>query len=261
MRARRAAGALAGFILGAVLAAGLYRLHVARIDQGLIDATEAGDIGSMRRSLAAGADPNVWVPGRETKPTPATFFHNALHGELRIPRPPRTTLLTIAVMDAHLDEAALLLKSGARVDTPDEYGFTALTSAITGGRLAVVELLLRHGANPNAPNQLHMPPLIWAIMLRQTPCALALLKFGANANAMDGDGIPALYLAVLEREERLTSELLARGADPNTQYRGWPVLRLALSERDSRLVWMLALSGAAPARRAVRNSSGHSPAG
>jgi hypothetical protein len=235
------------FIVGcALVVAGVnfMRWRHARIDLGLIRATEVGNVVSMRRLILAGADVDQPVKDKFTKPTPATYFKNALRGALSRPRKPKTTPLMLAVATNRVDAVRLLLDHGALVDARDEYGFTALTMAISKRNPELVRMLLEHGANPNAPDDLNMPPLLWALMLRQTECACALLEHGADPNASDSDGTPALYLAVLEEDPRASQVLLMHGAEPNASFGGCTSLQLAVVQHDDSIAQALVQRGA-----------------
>ena len=46
-------------------------------------------------------------------------------------------------------------KDGARVDTTNEYGYTALMLAAAGGHVAAIATLVRHGARVETANELY----------------------------------------------------------------------------------------------------------
>lgn len=218
--------------------------YEAHLDRKLVYAIEIGDLATLRKLVAVGAHVNLQVKDRFSKPTPATYFKNALRGALRDPRKPKATPLMLAVTAGRLEIARLLLDHGATVDARDEYGFTPLTMAISTRHAAVVSLLLARGANPNAPNDLGMPPLLWALMLRQSGSACELLEHGANPNAYDSDHRSALYLAVLEEDAPAVQALLAHGADPNTSFQGYSALELAQAQHDEAIAQALVRKGA-----------------
>jgi ankyrin repeat protein len=96
-----------------------------RAGQGLLQATEAGDIMQMQALLAQGAEVNA---------------RNA-HG---------WTPLHVAAAGGDPAVIALLLQHGADVHAQSHIGTTPLDNATTrGGRQAVIELLLAHGAKPS----------------------------------------------------------------------------------------------------------------
>ena len=96
-----------------------------RAGQGLLQATEAGDIVQMEALLAKGAEVNA---------------RNA-HG---------WTPLHVAAAGGDPAVIALLLQHGADVHAQSHIGTTPLDNATTrGGRKAVIDLLLAHGAKRN----------------------------------------------------------------------------------------------------------------
>ena len=111
---------------GAVLAMRRRQRQAAqRAGQGLLQATEAGDIMQMQALLAQGAEVNA---------------RNA-HG---------WTPLHVAAAGGDPAVIALLLQHGADVHAQSHIGTTPLDNATTrGGRQAVIELLLAHGAKPS----------------------------------------------------------------------------------------------------------------
>ena len=117
-----------GLLSGAgVVLAMRRRQHQAaqRAGQGLLQATEAGDIMQMQALLAQGAEVNA---------------RNA-HG---------WTPLHVAAAGGDPAVIALLLQHGADVHAQSHIGTTPLDNATTrGGRQAVIELLLAHGAKPS----------------------------------------------------------------------------------------------------------------
>jgi ankyrin repeat protein len=96
-----------------------------RAGQGLLQATEAGDLARMEAWLAKGAEVNArnaqgWTP------------------------------LHVAAAGGDPAVVALLLKCGADVHAQSHIGTTPLDNATTrGGRKAVIDLLLAHGARRN----------------------------------------------------------------------------------------------------------------
>ena len=112
--------------VGVVLALRRRQRQVAqRAGQGLLQATEAGDIVQMAALLAKGAEVNArnaygWTP------------------------------LHVAAAGGDPAVIALLLQHGADVHSQSHIGTTPLDNATTrGGRKAVIDLLLAHGARRN----------------------------------------------------------------------------------------------------------------
>jgi hypothetical protein len=134
--------------------------------------------------------------------------------------PDGTTPLIMAIINAHYDEAALLIEKGAKLDPGDAAGMTPLYAAIDmrhqeplinrplakpSGRLLpldVVRLLLARGANPNV--RLKTP-----LLMRQHNAGDAQLGEGAT---------PLMRAAKVSDVETMTL-LLDKGADPNARLR------------------------------------------
>ena len=60
------------------------------------------------------------------------------------------------------DTTALLIRAGAKVDTPNNYGVTPLALAAGNGNAAIIDQLLKGGANPNGAVRAGETPLMLA---------------------------------------------------------------------------------------------------
>ena len=145
--------------------------------------------------------------------------------------PKNVTALNIAIDNAHMDAAKVLIEAGANVDKWDWWGRTPLWAAVdqhavpSGGRadrltpddtlpVEIIELLLAHGANPDL--QLKLPPPYRSIVddrgcdsmltTGMTPLLLAaktfdvgamrpLLEAGANVDLPNQDGVLPILAA------------------------------------------------------------------
>ena len=119
----------------------------------------------------------------------------------------RTPLHAAAICNRS-ESAALLIRSGAKVEVPDKHGLTPLHLAAIQGSTEVAELLLKHKANPSAPivapsglsSRPAMPlstlagysALHLAVFSGQTNIIELLLKSGASVNATNSAGMTAL---------------------------------------------------------------------
>ncbi|KAJ5692526.1 ankyrin repeat-containing domain protein [Penicillium macrosclerotiorum] len=143
-----------------------------------------------------------------------------------------TTALQAAADLRHIDNVALLLKSGAEVNAPanEKGGMTALQFAVKRKHRVMVKLLIEHGADVNAlPSPMR--------------------------------GRTALQQAVSEGSLDLIRYLIARGADinaPAARFAGVTALQAASIHGDPSIVILLLKAGAhingAPAIESGRNA-------
>lgn len=218
--------------------------HDARTRHGLMTALEKGDADEVKRLLSEGVDPNTCSESAIEKPDVSTLLRCTLPDVARKRPGHKTTALMMAVMSRHGYLVSLLLDKGAKVNEPDEYGFTVLSLAISEQRLDLVQQLLEHGADPNLANESHMPNLNWAIMLRDEEIVHALLEKGADAKGQDNGGMPALYLACVDEDKAVLRLLLEHGAKPDVTYRGWSTLHLAVTNDNAEITSLLLEKGA-----------------
>jgi ankyrin repeat protein len=140
--------------------------------------------------------------------------------DLNLMDPDGTSALTLAIINAHYDLAALLVEKGADPNVADASGMAALYAAVdmntldeTPGRpapksidamsgLELVKLLLAHGANPNA--QLTAP---------------ILERVHNNGDAALGEGATSLMRAAKKGDIAMMRTLLGHGADVNVAMR------------------------------------------
>ena len=161
------------------------------VDQGLFFALARNDIAGMVTMRDQGANPNVSLSvlglkvgdifGQETPILDQPFD------------PTGWPILHWAVYLGNLDAVKMLLRSGARVNTPDIYGATALHWAAWGGRHSIAKLLLNNGASCRAMDIKRRTAKDWAIMMGQNDM-IRLLDTRtckpAPIRDSDGDGVP-----------------------------------------------------------------------
>lgn len=152
------------------------------------------DANAVRRSLAAGADPNAVVN---------------LWG---------TSALEQAAFWGHTDIMRMLIDAGA------DYrrilaGHSAMSNAVRGGRIDGVKLLASLGVDINAPcGRDNATPLMLATQSGKADLINYLLDSGADVNARDARGRTALfYLSNNSRPVAAARALLAAGADINVR--------------------------------------------
>ncbi|MDR1166024.1 MAG: OmpA family protein [Deltaproteobacteria bacterium] len=160
-------------------------------NQGLFFALAQNNISAMAALRDQGADPNATLAQVGLKP--ATVFGE----DLPIFNQPFNTagwpLLTWAVYLNNESAVNLLLRAGARVNAPDEYGATPLHWAAWAGRHSLAKELLNNGANCQAKDFKKRSPKDWATMASQTDMIRLLdgrVCRPISVRDEDQDGVP-----------------------------------------------------------------------
>ena len=122
-------------------------------------------------------------------------------------------MLQIATANGHLEIARELLKRGANVDLPSNFGSTALMTAAVYGNLSILLLLLQYSANPDLQDEYGGTALMKAAEEGQEACVQALLRAKANTELLDENGDTALQWAV-DQGYTATAELIRQHAAP-----------------------------------------------
>ena len=143
--------------------------------------------------------------------------------------------MNIAIINAHYDEAALLIEKGASLDIGDAAGMTPLYAAVDmqhqepmvnrplpkpSGRLVpldVVKILLDRGANPNAT--------------LKTPL---LMRQHNGGDGSLGEGATPLMRASKVSDTTIIRLLLDKGADPNLRLRNQTTALMIAASRAGR---------------------------
>jgi len=153
-----------------------------------------GEIGLMRRFLAAGANPDV----------------SGISGK---------SLLIEAVNEGNHEKFALLLASKADVNATigDAAGtrVTALSYAIARRDVVLQEALLKAGANPDASSLGGEPLLYEAVASRDRALARRLLEGGAADKVASTSKISPMVAAVQNEDLEMVDLLIEHGADPS----------------------------------------------
>ncbi len=200
----------------------------------LFSAIEGGDLKTLARLLAAGANPNARNKGGDSP-------------------------LGFAAERGRLAEARLLVAHGADIQAPDGgvFAFTPLIAAAREGQVDLVDWLLGNGANALQTDRVFgYTALLWAVKAGkpkavrrliakdgdanraegshgETPLRLAakegrtgmmalLLELGAGIDRPGGpEGEPPLNAAIRAGEEAAAEWLIDHGANPNAKSRVW----------------------------------------
>ncbi|MDR2354146.1 MAG: OmpA family protein [Deltaproteobacteria bacterium] len=160
-------------------------------DQGLFFALAQNNITGLAALRDQGADPNTTLGKAGLKPQ--TVFDSSLP---IFKQPFNTTGWPILTWAVYLNNEAavnLLLRAGARVNTPDEYGATPLHWAAWAGRHNLAKLLLNNGASCQAKDFKKRTPKDWAIMASQNDMIILLDSRTCRTTSIqdeDQDGVP-----------------------------------------------------------------------
>jgi hypothetical protein len=187
--------ALVALLMGAGAASAQFNpeAQVARrlvADQGLFFALAEGDVAAMGAMRDQGADPNATLARTGLKPK--DVFDSA---EPIFSQPFNTSgwpILTWAVYRNDPEAVNLLLRAGARVNAPDEYGATALHWAAWAGRLDLAKLLLNNGASCGAKDFKGRTAKDWAVMFKRIDVIKLIDSRGCRpaVGDEDRDGVP-----------------------------------------------------------------------
>jgi ankyrin repeat protein len=161
-------------------------------------------------------------------------------------QPDGTTALHWAVHWDNLDAVDLLIRSGASVNTANDYGVTPLLLACTNANAAVLDSLLRAGANPNTASGAGETPLMKAASTGSVDAVKLLLGRGAQVNATEpARGQVALMWATAEGHLDVPRLLIEHGADVHARSKaGFTPLLFAARTGNVDLVRLLLGAGA-----------------
>ena len=191
----------------------------------LMSAARSGDVDSVERLLAAGAEVNA----AERERGQTALMWAAAQGHADVVR-----VLAAAGADLHARSRVWdQLENTAGNTNPignfrmAHGGSTALLFVARNGDLDTARVLLEAGADANDTAAAGTSALVIAAHSGHGALAGFLLEQGADPNAA-GAGYTALHSAVLREQEALVGVLLAYGADPNLPVvRGTPGRRFS----------------------------------
>jgi hypothetical protein len=169
----------------------------ARLRPSITDPVQAGDVATVKKALARGADPNLNESG-----APPLFY---------------------AAERGNVEMVKALLEGGARTEERDMYGSTPLMGAATYGHTEVVKALIAAGADVNAKNtQFGTTALDDTIEDSHVEAADALRAAGAideTVTAKNGRPLPAGGGEPLSVCRRFLKAVFAK--DPATMQALW----------------------------------------
>ena len=146
----------------------------------------------------------------------------------------RDALLNLASRYGQVEVMALLLESGASVESKDKLGRTAVLSAVQSRNAAAVDVLLAKGADVNARDAQEGTALQRAAgSFGNQAMVEALLKAGADVNAADKNGQTPLMWAARWGDSGRVQALVDGGAKLNLRdSKGMSALDYARNRRD-----------------------------
>lgn len=140
-----------------------------------------------------------------------------------------TTCLMLAAKKGNDQLIDLLLKSRAKINITDRYGWTALFYACYFGQELSTRCLLDNGAQINVTDCDGMSCLIWAAGRGQCSLVELLISKGANVNIVDRYHTSALIWASRKGNTKIVEVMLKNGANINEQgMYGWTPLIVAV---------------------------------
>ena len=187
----------------------IYSIHMNHLDWNLCQSSEFGDVASVKRLLAAGADVRAYDSD--------SLCRSSENGYVEIVK-----LLLEAGADVHADDSEslcrssenghvevvkLLLEAGADVNARNSF---SLCMGAYNGHTEVVKLLLEAGANVNPLYPLHA-----SSRMGHTEIVKLLLDAGTNAHIRDS--LP-ICNAALNGHTEVVRLLLSRGAAWNAAW-------------------------------------------
>jgi ankyrin repeat protein len=182
---------IAALFLCLVLALGANALiQAGAVESRVADAAMNGDLTVVRNLLKQGADVN------------------AAQGD-------GMTALHWAVFKDNADMVKTLVSAGANVSATTRInGLTPLFFAAQNGQAAVIDILLKAGAKPNTPLATGVTPLMIAAKAGNPDAVKVLLDNGADANAKENArGETALMFAAAANRAAAIKVLLQSGAN------------------------------------------------
>ncbi len=198
------------------------------MDDRLIEAAGRGDLASIGRLVAAGADPNT----RDATGTPAVMIAAragqatavdallAAGADVDAQDAQLDNILLWAAREGDLEFVRLAHAAGADPTIRNRYGGVGIIPASERGHVEVVRFLLAETAvDVNHVNDLGWTALLEAILLSDggpdhRAIVALLIEHGADVDLADGDGVRPLAHARARGHSEIAGMLEAAGARP-----------------------------------------------
>ncbi|KAK4883483.1 hypothetical protein RN001_006802 [Aquatica leii] len=131
--------------------------------------------------------------------------------------PLMTSSLSHAIATGNFDEVKSLIKSGKKVNNPDNNGNLPLHLAVLADRVEIVNLLLPD-SDINFKNYGGFTPLLLSLLHKKSECIImTLVEAGADIFTKNNMKETVLHMSVRSPLTNVTEELIKRGADINAQ--------------------------------------------
>jgi serine/threonine-protein phosphatase 6 regulatory ankyrin repeat subunit B len=143
----------------------------------------------------------------------------AIAGNIDQPvRPDGTTQLQVATFEGDIAAVNRLLKAGADVRKPNEYGVVPMQLAADTANTGLIAVLLKAGADPQSPNADGETALHRVARSGNVAAARLLLNAGAKVDPRESfGGQTPLMWAVARRHPEMVELLASKGADVNAR--------------------------------------------
>ena len=148
-----------------------------------------------------------------------------------------------------VEQVDAALKSGAGLNSPDNWGRTPLIVALQQGKAPVVEMLISRGASVAATDAWGRTPLLVATQLKNTAAIRLLLEQKSDVNAANRNDITPLISSAQTGNQEAAAMLLRAGAAPDrADNLGWTALMWAVFRKDAAIAKLLLDNGADAAK-------------
>ncbi|MGE8078541.1 ankyrin repeat domain-containing protein [Peribacillus loiseleuriae] len=196
------------------------------VHEQLLQATERGETGSIRKLIKEGANINAQDSNRRTAIMIATYYNDVeaakilidAGADVNIQDNLKNTPFLYAGAEGYLDILKLTIQAGADPAITNRYGGTALIPASEHGYVNVVKELLTHtNTNVNHINNLGWTALLEAIILndgaeKQQQTVQLLIDYGADVNIPDHNNVTPLQHAREKGFKEIEKILIKAGA-------------------------------------------------
>lgn len=223
------------------------------------DSKDRAQINKKRYKISTGRMPKVLLP--RIIPDPRFIDYLLFHKDVDSFSNPDLLPVHRASAKGLLSEVAILLESGADVNTCSGTGVTALMLAAKHGHDKIVDLLISHGAeiNISSDNRLSEMPKLKGYGYSGSMLSIRPYQVNAGEKYKGGSGFTALVLAIAGNHKNVVEKLVAHGADVNLKSYGVSPLMAALHHNSPTIAELLIIHGAKTGSRDLINDQEINP--